>query len=152
MKRIVAIRQSTSALLKASAGAWALMAYSAQAQTAPIQTAQAQPAPASSTDKADTLQEVVVTGIRASLQRAQAIKRDASSVVEAVTLEDLGKFADTNVWANRLIGDEQEPADLIWEQGDPDFHSGQFLKAFPDWFLKREQRPSKGRYTFTTWN
>jgi hypothetical protein len=133
MKKIVAIRQSTSALLMASAGAWALMAYSAQAQTAPIQTAQAQPA-------------------RASLQRAQAIKRDASSVVEAVTLEDLGKFADTNVWANRLIGDEQEPADLIWEQGDPDFHSGQFLKAFPDWFLKREQRPSKGRYTFTTWN
>jgi hypothetical protein len=62
------------------------------------------------------------------------------------------EIAVANVWANRLIGDEQEPADLIWEQGDPDFHSGQFLKAFPDWFLKHEKRPSKGRYTFTTWN
>jgi len=92
MKTTSVIRQPTSALLLASAGVWALMAGSAYAQATP-----AQPAPATSADNSDTLQEVVVTGIRASLQRAQAIKRDASSVVEAVTLEDLGKFADTNV-------------------------------------------------------
>ena len=26
------------------------------------------------------------------------------------------------------------------------------MKEFPDWFLKHEPRPSKERYTFTTWN
>jgi hypothetical protein len=56
----------------------------------------------------------------------------------------------TNVWANRLIGDEQEPADCEWLPGHLD--SGRFLKEFPDWFLKKQPRPSKGRYCFTTWN
>jgi hypothetical protein len=56
----------------------------------------------------------------------------------------------TNVWANRLIGDEQEPADCEWQPGY--MGNGGYLKRFPDWFVKGEQRPSKGRYTFTTWN
>ncbi len=57
----------------------------------------------------------------------------------------------TNVWANRLIGDEQEPADQEWLPGHLDKNSG-YLKEFPDWFLTRQPRPSKGRYCFTTWN
>ncbi|MGN6555362.1 MAG: glycosylhydrolase-like jelly roll fold domain-containing protein [Verrucomicrobiota bacterium] len=55
-----------------------------------------------------------------------------------------------NVWANRLIGDEQEPADCEWNQGD--HGNGGPLKAFPDWFIKGQPRPAPGRYTFTTWN
>ena len=55
----------------------------------------------------------------------------------------------TNVWANRLIGDEQEPADCEWLPGHM---GGSFLKRFPEWFLKNEPRPSKGRFCFTTWN
>jgi iron complex outermembrane recepter protein len=43
------------------------------------------------------LEEVTVTGIRASVQAAQEIKRDAPSVVEAITLEDLGKFTDSSI-------------------------------------------------------
>jgi len=66
--------------------------------------------------------------------------------------ENLIEIAVTNVWANRLIGDEQEPEDLLWIEGDPNFKSGHFLKEFPEWFLKHEKRPSQGRYTFTTWN
>jgi len=56
----------------------------------------------------------------------------------------------TNVWANRLIGDEQQPADC--EYGKGAFGFGGPLKSFPDWFLKGEPRPSKDRYTFATWN
>ena len=56
----------------------------------------------------------------------------------------------SNVWANRLIGDEQEPADCEWIPGHLD--NGKSLKEFPDWFLKKQPRPSKGRYYFTTWN
>ncbi|MCX2795427.1 TonB-dependent receptor [Microbulbifer thermotolerans] len=43
------------------------------------------------------LEEVTVTGIRASLQRSMDIKRDASGVVDAISSEDIGKFPDTNL-------------------------------------------------------
>jgi hypothetical protein len=56
----------------------------------------------------------------------------------------------TNVWANRLIGDEQEPSDTEWLPGHID--NGKFLKEFPNWFLEDKPRPSKGRICFTTWN
>jgi hypothetical protein len=56
----------------------------------------------------------------------------------------------TNTWANRLIGDEQEPPDCEWAPGH--MSGGRFLKEFPDWFLQKQPRPSKGRYCFTTWN
>ncbi len=62
------------------------------------------------------------------------------------------EIAVTNVWANRLIGDEQQPSDWILETGDVTLDNGQFMKEFPDWFLKNEPRPSRQRYTFTTWN
>jgi hypothetical protein len=55
----------------------------------------------------------------------------------------------TNNWANRLIGDEQYPADFEWgtDRGD----EGRAMKAFPEWFLKNQPRPSKGRKTFNVW-
>ena len=43
------------------------------------------------------VEEVVVTGIRASLKAAMDIKRDSAGVVEAITAEDIGKFPDTNL-------------------------------------------------------
>lgn len=58
----------------------------------------------------------------------------------------------TNVWANRLIGDEQEPPDCEWLPGHHFADQGGYLKRFPDWFVKKEPRPSKGRYCFVTWN
>ncbi|PSJ40940.1 TonB-dependent receptor [Allosphingosinicella deserti] len=41
--------------------------------------------------------EIVVTGIRASLQAAANIKRNAQGVVDAISAEDIGKFPDTNL-------------------------------------------------------
>jgi TonB-dependent receptor len=43
------------------------------------------------------LEEVVVTGIRGSLQRSMDIKREAIGVVDAISAEDMGKFPDTNL-------------------------------------------------------
>lgn len=48
-------------------------------------------------ESAGALEEIVVTGIRSSLKRAQDIKRDASGVVDSIAAEDLGKFPDLNV-------------------------------------------------------
>ena len=46
---------------------------------------------------AEVEEEVVVTGIRGSLERAMDIKREASGVVDAISAEDIGKFPDTNL-------------------------------------------------------
>jgi iron complex outermembrane recepter protein len=42
-------------------------------------------------------QDIVVTGVRASIQRAQELKRQAPSVIEAITAQDIGKFTDSSV-------------------------------------------------------
>ena len=71
-------------------------AQSTQGQDAQAQNAQpAEPKKAS--DDAITLDTVVVTGIRGSLNQAMNIKRDAAGVVDAISAEDIGKFPDTNL-------------------------------------------------------
>ncbi len=53
----------------------------------------------------------------------------------------------TNLWPNRLIGDEQFEDDCEWNTGG---QNGSALKQWPIWLVENKQRPSK-RYTFTTW-
>ncbi len=64
---------------------FALLAFagSALAQQAPTPT--------------ETLEEVVVTGIRHGIQEAIEVKRDSGSIVEAVSAEDIGKLPDTSI-------------------------------------------------------
>ena len=71
---------------------WAQSPTSAQPD--PTSTAAANPTPVPS---ADTPEDIVVTGIRASLQAAMDIKRNSSGVVDAISAEDIGKFPDTNL-------------------------------------------------------
>ena len=58
----------------------------------------------------------------------------------------------TNLWPNRLIGDEQLPPDAEWVSAD--FNGivgfGEKLLRWPDWLQKGQQSPT-GRYTFATW-
>ena len=73
-------------------------AWSALCAAAPIFLAAAEPAAAQSAGTpADTIEEVTVTGIRESVQKAQEIKRNADANVEAITTQDLGKFLDSSV-------------------------------------------------------
>ncbi len=51
-------------------------------------------APETETEAKD---EIVVTGIRASLERAADIKREADQVLDVITAEDVGKLPDANV-------------------------------------------------------
>jgi TonB-dependent receptor len=43
------------------------------------------------------LDEVVVTGIRGSLESSMNLKRDSQGVVDGIVAEDIGKFPDTNL-------------------------------------------------------
>ena len=45
----------------------------------------------------DNANEIVVSGIRQSLENAQNIKRDADTVVDAITAEDIGALPDRSV-------------------------------------------------------
>jgi hypothetical protein len=55
-------------------------------------------------------------------------------------------YVTTN-WANCLIGDEQYPSDFEWgtDRGE---QMGRAMKAYPDWFIANQPRPSQGRKTF----
>src|SRR5687767_11712422 len=50
-----------------------------------------------STPPAEELEEVVVTGVRASLVQGLENKREAVQVVESIVAEDIGKLPDNNV-------------------------------------------------------
>ncbi|MDX3899713.1 MAG: hypothetical protein QHC40_04265 [Sphingobium sp.] len=60
----------------------------------------AQSAPVAAPDVDDATAEgndIVVTGIRAGLDRATTLKRNADSVVDLISAEDVGRFPDVNV-------------------------------------------------------
>jgi TonB-dependent receptor len=68
-----------------------LYAGAAAAQTAPANTTPAGEANTSTVD------EIVVTGVRASLEKGLQIKKQSTQVVESVVAEDVGKLPDNNV-------------------------------------------------------
>jgi iron complex outermembrane receptor protein len=50
----------------------------------------------STNESVQQLDAVTVTGYRVSLEKSQAVKRTANSIVDAISAEDIGKFPDTN--------------------------------------------------------
>jgi iron complex outermembrane receptor protein len=59
--------------------------------------AQAQQSANAGAPNGDGLEEVVVTGVRASLRESLDTKRNATAFVDAITAEDVGKFPDKNL-------------------------------------------------------
>jgi len=56
---------------------------------------------------ASDVQTIEVTGIRASMQKSLQAKRNAESLVEVITAEDVGKMPDKNVAARAWRDDHQ---------------------------------------------
>jgi iron complex outermembrane receptor protein len=82
-------RVRRSALLSAAISSCLTMgAYAAPA---------AQPAAPAASTTAEPLEEVIVTGFRASLADALQNKRESNQIIESVSAEDIGKFPDQNV-------------------------------------------------------
>ena len=82
-----------------ASGAIAIVPGEARAAAAAprVTAAQAQTAPTDEGSQVESDQEIVVTGIRAGLERSIQIKRNSFGVVDAISAEDIGKFPDTNL-------------------------------------------------------
>jgi iron complex outermembrane recepter protein len=78
----------------ALASATMMLAAGAQAQTVEEQQPQTDQ---TTQDQATTLDTVTVTGIRRGIESAISVKRDATSIVEAVSAEDIGKLPDVSI-------------------------------------------------------
>lgn len=59
--------------------------------------AAAQDTAAAATDDAEVLDEVIVTGLRRGLANSITVKRNETSIVEAVSAEDIGKLPDVSI-------------------------------------------------------
>lgn len=60
-------------------------------------TGQAYSQETSAAEQAEDVEVIAVKGIRGSLIRAQAVKMDNSSIVEAISAEDIGKLPDSSI-------------------------------------------------------
>ena len=87
----------------------AAIAQDTAPQATPVQDPATAPQAAVGSEPTQTEQsqeDIVVTGLRGSLQRNLDIKRTSAGVVDAISAEDIGKFPDSNVAASlqRLPG------------------------------------------------
>ena len=73
----------------------ALMALAAPAMAQTADQASDTPAPAEAEATVD--EDIVVTGYRAALESAQAIRRDSDTFVDVITAEDIGALPDRSV-------------------------------------------------------
>jgi iron complex outermembrane receptor protein len=74
-----------------------LISTAAIAPMPAVAQAVAEPAPSvtpAATDQPDTGEDIVVTGIRQSLERAAQIKQRSTQIVDSIVSEDIGKFPD----------------------------------------------------------
>jgi hypothetical protein len=97
--------------------------------------------------KVHDLAHVTVNGKDLGVLWQPPFTMDISSALK--TGENLLEIAVTNTWHNRLVGDEQFPADFEW--GEDRAEKGHAMKAYPEWFLKNQPRPEQGRKAFVTW-
>lgn len=88
------MKTTISAQLRTSASRLAVAAVLLSAPA--VAYAQAAPA-AGQTTEPEAVEEVVVTGIRASLRSAMDVKRNSLQVVDSISAEDIGDFPDKNL-------------------------------------------------------
>jgi hypothetical protein len=94
------------------------------------------------------LAEVIVNDKSAGVLWKPPFQTDITSLLKPG--RNLITVKVTNTWWNRMVGDEQLPEDLKWNQKNPD-QKDYGIKEIPEWVWNGGQRPSKERVTFTTW-
>ena len=91
--------------------------------------------------RVEVLAQVIVNGHDLGVVWTKPFRADISGAVKAG--DNAIEIRVTNLWPNRLIGDEECPSDVQWE--------GKHLKDWPSWLINNQPRPSSLRRTFATW-
>ena len=98
--------------------------------------------------------EVEINGVSAGVLWIAPFEIDITDYVK--TGSNTLKIKVTNTWQNRLIGDEQFPADFesvtLENSGEPSHNGLPRMKGLPEWVHDNTTRPSKNRKTFIPWN
>ena len=98
--------------------------------------------------------EVEVNGKPVGVLWVAPFKADITGYVKAGN--NTLRVKVVNTWQNRLIGDEQFPADFEWARqentGEPSMNGLPRMKGLPDWVRNDTPRPSKERKTFVPWS
>ena len=101
--------------------------------------------------KVKNLAEVTINGQPAGILWKPPFRLDVTRLLKPG--DNRLEIKLTNLWVNRMVGDEQQPDDCEWMPprtmcGEP---VGLGIKKIPDWVWTGGPRPQKERYTFATW-
>jgi hypothetical protein len=91
--------------------------------------------------RVEILAQVKINGRDQGIFWTQPYRIDITDAVQAG--ENRLEVQVTNLWPNRLIGDEQLPPENKYVGG--------MLEEYPDWYINGEPKPVGGRVTFTTY-
>jgi hypothetical protein len=93
----------------------------------------------------EVLAEVIINGTPLGILWKPPFLADITAVV--TTGENTLEIKVTNLWPNRLIGDEQLPEENEYIQTI----RGGAIKTLPAWYKEGKPKPPGGRVTFSTW-
>jgi hypothetical protein len=99
--------------------------------------------------RVEVLARVIVNGRDLGVVWKEPYRLDVTDAVHAGdnTLE----IRVTDLWTNRLIGDEHLPAEDEFGLADERGVEAGGIKRLPDWYAQGKPKPPGGRVTFTTW-
>ncbi|MDR1010876.1 MAG: hypothetical protein LBM04_07075 [Opitutaceae bacterium] len=95
--------------------------------------------------RVEVVAEVIVNGHNMGLLWKEPFRHDITDAVRAG--DNALEIRVTNLWPNRLIGDEQLPPENEYNQGF--WNHG--IKRVPGWFAAGKEKPAGGRVAFLTW-
>lgn len=97
------------------------------------------------------LAEVLVNGQSAGVLWKPPFRADVTGLLKPG--RNLFEIKVTNLWVNRMVGDELQPDDCEWQNIRIQCNdmAGRSIKSIPDWVWTGGPRPQANRYTFTTW-
>lgn len=92
---------------------------------------------------------VRVNGRDAGIAWKEPYRLDVTALVQAG--DNALEIEVATLWANRLIGDEQLPAEADYGIRDEQGNDPHGITRLPEWYRDGKPKPPGGRVTFTTW-
>jgi hypothetical protein len=97
--------------------------------------------------RVEVIARVVVNGKALGALWKPPFRIDVTDAVRAG--DNMLEVHVTNLWPNRLIGDEHLPAENEYKVNAFGWEGG--IVALPDWYREGRPKPAGGRVAFTTW-